>query len=212
MAVMQGNQGQLGKQTGNNVTSSYGESGDQLATELQPRYYQQTYRGNVFVLDSGAVTLAAAMTSGGALGTIKLINGFYNPLGSGKNAALISAAATYTSGTATGAIVYNYLTGVVLSNTVTGTIRSALLGGSVASAMLAEVAVVLTSNTPSATAALLQLGVAGLQGAAVASPTGIYEDIAGRIIVPPGCVFGLAQIGAGTGVVQSTLSWAEVPV
>lgn len=206
--LLQINQGQTGKQLGQNLTAGAGEFSDVLVTELQPRYYQQTYRGNVFFLDSGAVTLAAANTSAGALGTIKLINGFFNPTTSGKNAVLLSAAITYTSGTATGAIVYNYLNGVVLSNAATGTIRNGFLGGG-ASAMLAEVGVVLASNTPLATAALLQLGVVGLQGAAVATPAGIYEEIAGRIIVPPGVVFGLAQIGAGTGVVQSTLSWIE---
>lgn len=208
MAVLQGNQGQSGKAVGQNLTAGFGEYSDLLVTELQARYYQQTYRGNVFFLDSGAVTLAAANTSAGALGTIKLINGFYNQSTSGKNAVLLATALTYTSGTATGAIVYNYLNGVVLSNAATGTIRNGLLGGP-ASGMLAEVGVVLASNTPLATSPLLQLGIVGLQGAAVATPTGVYEEVAGRIIIPPGVVFGLAQIGAGTGVVQSTLCWME---
>lgn len=182
------------------------------AQDSHGRYTEAAYRGLVYWLDSGAVTLAAANTSAGALGTIKLINGFFNPPASGKNAAILSAAVSFTSGTATGAIVYNFLNGVVLSNAATGTVRSALLGSSAGSVMQAEVGVVLASNTPLATAALIQLGVVGLQGAAVATPTGIYEEVAGRIIVPPGCVFGLAQIGAGTAVVQSTISWEEIPV
>jgi hypothetical protein len=166
----------------------------------------------VFWLDSGSVTLAAANTSAGALGTIKFVNGIFNPPGNKVLASILSAAVTFTSGTSTGAMVWNYLSGLNLSNVATGTIQAALLGGSVASQMKPEVGVVLASNTPTATSAFLQLGVIGLQGAAVATPTGIFEEVAGRIVVPPGTALGICQIGAGIGVVQSTISWEEIPI
>jgi hypothetical protein len=210
--IIEGKPGPLVLGDGSTATVRLGKDGGLTTQDAHSRYYEPTYRGNVYWLDSGTITLAAANTSAGALGTESLINGFYNPPGSGKNAVILSVAVTFTSGTPTGAIVYNYLNGVVLSNAVTGTIRNALLGISVNSAMQAEVNVVLASNTPTATAALIQLGVVGLQGAKVATPTGIYEEVAGRIIVPPGCVFGLAQIGASTAVVQSTISWEEAAI
>ena len=43
-----GQQGVTSKQIGANISISLGEFGDQLVSELQARYYEQTYRGNVF--------------------------------------------------------------------------------------------------------------------------------------------------------------------
>ena len=41
----------------------------------------------------------------------------------------------------------------------------------------------------------------------------LSRDIAGRIIVPPGCVFGITAVGAGSShVVQSTIAWEELPI
>jgi len=211
--LIEGKPGPSVLQDGALSTVRLGRDGATATQDAHGRYTEATARGVVFWQDSATVTLAAANTSAGALGTIKLINGFWNPQGSGKNCFILSVAVTYTSGTATGAIVYNYLPNVVLSNAVTGTIQSGFLGaGATLSVVKAETGVILASNTPLATSVAIQLGVVGLQGAGVATPTGIYEEVAGRICVPPGTVFGLAQIGAGTGVVQSTMSWEELPV
>jgi hypothetical protein len=213
--LLQGNQGMTGKQVGQNLTVGFGETSDLLVSELMPPLYEATYRGQVFFLDSDAVTLAAANTTKGALGTVKLINGLYNPVGSGRNAAITHVNVSVVSGTPAGPFFWNYLSGVVLSNAATGAIHSAFIGGAAPSFMIPEVGVVLASNTPGATAPLIQLATIG-GPAAIAAGAGmnsIFEDTRGRIIVPPGVVFGITTVGAGTTcVVQSTISWAEVAI
>lgn len=213
-------EGQVGVQ--NNLDSAalvaarMGRQGDQIVSELHGRYYEQALRGNLFISDSDAVTLAAANATKGAAGTIKLINGFVNPYGSGKNAVILLAKSGSVSGTPAGPLFYNMQqlpAGVSLTNAPTGTIRNALLGGP-ASAMTSETGVVLT-RSDAATTAFSQLALHG-GPAAIAAGAGSYsviDEVAGSIIVPPGFVFGLACVGAGTShVVQSTLVWEEVPI
>jgi hypothetical protein len=189
-------------------------NGGMAVGDVAARYQEQAFRGNGFWLDSDSVTQAAAHNTKGALGTVKFINGFYNPTGSGKNAVIWTANVGMVSGTAGGPYFYNYLTGVVISSASTGTIRAALLGAAAASVMVPMVSVVLASATPTATANLLQLGMLG-GPAAIAAGAGInsiQDEVAGRIIVPPGCVFGICGLGSATPVLQSTLTWDEIPV
>jgi hypothetical protein len=71
---------------------------------------------------------------------------------------------------------------------------------------------VIFARSDAATTAFTQVGIHG-GPAAVAAGAGLYsviDEVAGRIIVPPLCAWGLAQIGASTAVVQTTIYWAEV--
>jgi hypothetical protein len=190
----------------------------------------------IFSIDSDAVTLAAANVTKSALGTAKLINGFYNPSTSGVNAYLLRCFIATKSGTPGGPFFYNFLqigtsstlgtaAAVVLTNTPTGNITNNYLAaagggaGTSASQMIPEVNVALTA-TGSITTALNQLCTIG-GPAAVAAGAGIYtvrDDIhlasqnESLIIVPPGTVFGLMCTAAGTThIVQSTIWWKEVP-
>ena len=210
--------GQVGVQNvqdGSNPPMRQGKAGEQMASELQPRFYEQNYRGNLFMLDSGSVTVIAANASGQAMGTAKFLNGFCNPLNSGKNAVIIAANVASVSGTPGGPILYE-ASAVVGSFTQagTGTIRSGILGGSGASLMKAAVMVALVAADAD-TAALIQLGVQGGPGA-IALGAGLnsnLDPVDGRIIVPPGFAFGLCSTATGTShVLQSTLYWMEVPV
>lgn len=202
-----------------NATCNGGFQGDQWASELHGRYYTQAYNGMLFFIDSDAVTLAAANTTKTAAGTIKLINGFFNPFGSGVNAEIVCAISTWTSGTPTGSLVYNAQTlpaGGSLTNAATGTIRSSILNTintNQGTQMLAETGVII-ARSDAATTNFTQIGVHG-GPAAVAAGAGLYtviDEVAGRIIVPPGTIFGLAQIGASTAVVQTTIFWGESAV
>lgn len=177
-------------------------------------YMDDAWNGRGYVMDSGSVTLAAANASAAALGTAKFINGFLNPPGSGKNAVIWDARIATVSGTPAGPFFWNYFNlAKSLSNTTTGTIRNLLLGGP-GSSMVAATGVVLATS-PAQTDALLQLAALG-GPAAVAAGAGLYdayEDVGGRIIVPPGFLIGLMATGAGTThVVQSTLRWAEIGI
>jgi hypothetical protein len=174
----------------------------------------------IYFIDSGAVTVTSANTTAGAVGTIKLINGFYNPTASGVNAIIYQAVIATVSGTPAGPLYWNFLQEVATS-TATGTIQQALLKNTAGnSLMVAQTGVVIAgAGTPS----FIQAGVIGgnsavAAGAGVSSYTVDYRPpLTGSngsyfIIVPPGTVFGIAATGAGTShVVQTTMYWEEVP-
>lgn len=192
-----------------------GFSAAQRVADAHARYMQAVIEGRAFALDSDSVTLAAANVTKTALGTAKFINGFYNPVGSGRNAVLWSAHIATVSGTPGGPYFWNFVNTSNLTSATTGTIRNLLLAGApVGSAMQAQAGVVLAA-TPASTAALTQLGVMG-GPAAIAAGAGLYdayEEVAGQIIVPPGIAIGLMCLAAGTThVVQSTLRWEEIQV
>lgn len=210
-------QGQVGPQvlsSGVQANVRLDATGSICVSESRGRFTEQAYRGNIYFLDSDSVTLAAANATKGAMATIKLVNGFFNPLNSGKLACILRAHVATTSGTPAGAYFYNYISGLNMTNTVTGTAKPSYLGTSATSAMLGAVNVVLTA-TGGPTTALNQLGVLG-GPAAIAAGAGLYDaidEVGGCIIVPPGTIFGIAALGAGTShIVQSTLVWEEIPI
>ena len=191
-----------------------------LFTELQARYSALCRYGAIYAIDSDAVTLAAANATKGAAGTIKLINGLFNPPNSGVNVHILMVKSATVSGTPAGPLFYNAQTlagGVTLTNAATGSIRSLLINTAqtpTPNGITPQVNVVI-ARSDSATTAFTQIGVHG-GPAAIAAGAGIYDDqdeVAGKIIVPPGTVFGLTAVGAGTShVVQTTIIFAVLPV
>lgn len=209
-------QGQVGPQvlTNGSVSNIRLDRTGSLAVVQSAGFYTENCKqGNIFIMDSDSVTLAAANATKAAMATAKFIIGFFNPANSGKNAAILKAHIATVSGTPGGPYFWNFISNLNMTNAVTGTIRNALLGGA-ASAMQAATGVILTA-TGGPTTALTQLAVMG-GPAAVAAGAGIYdafEEVAGHIIVPPGTLFGLTCLAAGTThVVQSTLVWEEFAV
>lgn len=204
-----------------NATTNGGFQGDQWASELHSKFYTLNYNGMVFALDSDSVAVGAVtvFNTKGNAGTIKLLNGLFNPYGSGVNVDILAVASTWTSGTPAGPLLYNAQTlpqGVSLTNAATGTIRGGILntiaGASVDPyGICAEVGVVIVRSDSAATA-FTQTGVHG-GPAAIAAGAGLYsvlDEMAGRNILPPGTVWGLTVSGQGTSqVVQSTI-WYSV--
>ena len=199
---------------GSQPVARAGKSGETSVSDAHARYMEPNYRGLCFSLDSDAVTAAAANATKGALATVKLVNGFANPQGGTKLAVITAITTATTSGTPGGPLFYNFLGGISVTSAATGTIRSNYLGGSSTSGMLPQVNVVVTVSG-GATTALTQLGVHG-GPAAIAAGAGLYgftDYIDGKIIVGPGCVFGLTVVAAGTShVIQSTIYWEEIPI
>jgi hypothetical protein len=188
--------------------------GSLAVSELLPRFAEHTLRGRLFVMDSDAITLAAAHTTKGALATVKLINGFFNPITSGKNAIILRARVATVSGTPAGGYFYNFLADSTINSASTGTTRTGKLDQPQTSVLTPQTNVIL-ANAAGSTTALKQL--AALGGPTAVAATGAVESIVdnvdGAIIVPPGYVFGLTATGAGTThIVQSTLEWLELPV
>ncbi len=192
------------------------KTGAQVVTDLHGKFYEQTARNNVYFLDSGAVTLAAAHVTGGALGTIKFVNGFYNPATSGVNASILAVVIGCQS---TAAIfqpfVYNYFVGKVPTNAATGTIRNARLiaTGAGQSAMSPQANVVLAVLAADTTTVGTQAGVvAGNYSAPTTQAATIFDPVEGRLVVPPGTLFGFCSSVSNVNVVQSTIWWEEVGV
>lgn len=210
--------GQVGQAVavdGTNPPLRQGKSAELIVSELQAKYYEQAYRGNLFILDSGSQTCIAASAAGQNMGTAKFLNGFFNPTNSGKNAVLIGATVATVSGTPGGPLLYEVTAGAgTLTSASTGTIRSGMIGGAAKSLMTPQVMVTLVALDADTTA-LVQIGTAG-GNSAIAAGAGVgsfYDDIAGKIIIPPGYAFGLCDTATGTThVVQTTLYWIETYV
>lgn len=170
----------------------------------------------VYSLDSDSITLAAANATKSALGTVKLVNGFFNPAASGRNCLILAAYVATTSGTPAGPYFYNYYkAAVALTSASTGTIQVMPLGSAASVSVVTPQVNVAVTFTGGPTTALTQFAVFG-GPAAVVSGAGLdtaIDNVNGLIVVPPGVLFGILATGAGTShVVQSTLRWKEIPV
>jgi hypothetical protein len=186
--------GQARYTDGDDKTFRIGNQGDQITSQLQPAYYEQTMRGNCFVY---AMSTAASIVAVGTAGFPNL----WNPLGSNKlcviNKIVWQAAAIGTP--VISGFQYAYLPnagsqvgtgGPVLTGTYIGGVNL-LLGAGVASAMkFAGAAGTMTTAPTVLCGAGLNLGATATQ-----TPWTGVDDVNGRIVIPPGVLF---QIGAST--------------
>jgi hypothetical protein len=205
--------GELIGGAGTQSPGTKGVTGAQRVQFAHGEYTDRAARGQVFWLTSGAVTLDAANVTASALGTATLICGFYNPVGSGYNAAILRARVDTVSGTPGGPYFYDYYPNLTVTNAASGAVRPALLAGVGSDSVVTPVNDAAIVHTGNSTANLLTLG--GLGGlAAVAAGVGVYsvvDEVRGSIIVPPGCVFGITCKAAGTThIVHATLVWEEL--
>lgn len=186
--------------------------GSQVVTDAHGRYNEPTRRGTVMILNSDSVTLAAAHVTKSALGTIKFINGIYNPVGSNKAASILRAFVSDVSGANGGPFFLDYYCGVTLTNANTGTIRSGLLSNNSSSSAMApevNVAIVVSGAATTAVNQLWEVTSSSFTGIGPQYGINVPDDVQGMIVVPPGCIFGLTATAAA-GVVQSTLVWDEI--
>jgi hypothetical protein len=206
MATLQGNQGQASKQIGQNVTLGFGEFSEALVSELQARYYENVYRGNVFTA-SNTAALALSLNSATATGLI-----LSNPAGSGKNLVLLEAlisVANLPAGQSTLILTANI--NPIAAATVHTTplvIANALLGSANASVAKADSAATL----PVAPTIIRSYSfTAATVAASTSFPPFIKDDIGGAIIVAPGCTVSIqCLVTAATTI--NTLTWAEVAI
>src|SRR6266403_3919387 len=202
--ILQGNQGQTGKQTGQNITVGVGEFSDLLVSELQARYYEQTYRGNKFMNSTagGGVQLAATHLFSTAIGTFTPILALYNPLTSGKNLVVEQTfcgltAAPLATVTQTGAFLYVVGSGQTITNAQTATPVNALTLKASGSAAIGVTNAVLAGGVGNPTllrpvAANFSLVTATANATGILNGMGV-EDLAGSIIVPPGGYLAIAN-------------------
>lgn len=201
----------------NNITPMLGgRAGEAVVAELHGKYYTQASRGNVFIGSSayGGVVVPIYSTTAPTFG-------LWNPSGSGKNAVLISLAATMSSiGTeAVTGLGLGYSTGVGSSIATgapvtawnTGAPVNALLGSGKASKMLFSPAG--TNTLTAGSTFLMNLGMF-IEAATAGNGKWNYKyDFNGTIIVPPSVLIHVVGVPLAPGSTYGlTLLWEEVPI
>jgi hypothetical protein len=182
--------------------------------ELNPKYYEQTMRGNAFVYSQAAAGVALAAPS---VNSVPMI---WNPSGSGKNLVLLKVAVGYVSTTwVAGMLEYCVLTGagsqigtgapVVSLTQVAGV--NLLVGSGNASVMRFAPATVTLIAAPTF---LCTAGLSTVHGTATsdASPYLMQDLIDGAIIIPPGVAFFVTANAAVAGVASVAIYGLEIPI
>lgn len=201
-------QGQVGPETlsdGSIADIRMGKQGDTIVSELDPRYYEQVYRGNVyFAANQANVTFAAGLTlSAAVLGLV-----VSNPIGNNKNLIPLQIefipAATAIIGTAIVGVMPPSSTAITI-NTALNTYSALTLNTGTATAK-ASSGVTLPS-VPVIWKSLMSI-VTSTAGSAV-YPQAIL-DTGGSVIVPPGGAVGIFTSTAQVGI--ASMTWLELPL
>jgi hypothetical protein len=219
-------QGQVGSQQvtdGAQVNVRQGKSGDLIASELHGRFYEQTYRGNVYAwgktltaLSANSITLTATTTP---------IVGVWNPATSLVNLVILQANVqivpnNLTSGAGPGGLVWASSTGNAVISTGNSPWNRKTLSQTGSSAKAFDLATALTGLTNNATITegadftnLSGLTYTTLGSTAELPSQGGVQNFDGSLIVPPGGVLILVNTVSSTVFsATSRILWEEVPV
>jgi len=193
---------------GTNPPIRQGQLGDLVVSELHGRYYETTYRRNMFT-----ATLTAGTTTSAGLSTTQTGLLVLNPNNSPVNlvinkvgyAFLVAFAAASAIGLQTGNQSTALLSGLTTTNT---SVRSNYAGSGVVGNALTYSAA--TTTAP----ALQQLFGAGLTGAITTVPQVYsYFDLEGSLVVPPGAWVGsYTSTASGASGMLVTIQYEEVPL
>lgn len=194
---------------GGQVSLRSGPLGDLISSQLQARYYESNYRGNIWMGGMTLTSISNATFTTGTLGaTATPITGLYNPMSSGVNLVVLQAflGVTITAATCTGGGPYAWMTAALENAISTGTapvngrtlITTGLDGkGSLAKDMSGVACTGKVNNFAIRRASSLCGGSSAnfsFVGTAVGQATPqvtAVELLDGMIIVPPGGVLGL---------------------
>lgn len=198
------NQIQVGVQNssdGVNVIARAGKQGDAIVSELHGSRYEGTYRGSRFsVANQAAVTTTAAL----ATTFTGLVVG--NPTGSGYNLVFEKFAAAQFAVGAAGAIgLMGGASTTAITNTLT--IQNRKMGGA---ASIAAASAGQTIGTPVLLDVFGSIGSVATTGYGIEA--GIYIDLAGDLIVPPGYFVASFTSIATTTALLFKFGWEEVAI
>jgi hypothetical protein len=193
--IIEGQVGPVRYNDGGKAVLRIGNSGEQLVGHLNPKYFEQTLRGNAFIY---SVTTAVSVIAPAATGAPTL----WNPLGSGilcvLNKITIQVAAIGTP--VISGFQYAYQTGVganiaTLAPVATFTDVKAVnlfLGGK--NSKVSQMKFAPATDTGLSPTVFGGMGV-NLGATSTQTPWTGMDDVDGRIIIAPGTLF---QIGAST--------------
>jgi hypothetical protein len=194
-----------------------GRQGDQIVSELQGRYFEQTVRGNVYslILTATTGTIAAGNIDAAAAAASTQF-ALWNPPSSKVNLELLKVWIVPISGTAPGGgCWHNFMLQGVPTIQPVGQAYNMLVGGPGPTARYVASAggVALTGAgaiTP-AKGMAMNLFAAALSATTYIQPT--LEEINGDIVLPPGTGWVPCFAGAGTTFISGYgVEWAEVPI
>lgn len=178
-----------------------GKQGDQIVSELHGRYYEQTYRGNMFSIS----TQGTNVTTTAALATTFTGLAISNPVGTGVNLVLNKFTATQF---AVGVAATVGIMGGAGVLTASLTPQSRVIGGGQVSKALASASA--TISTPVLIVAIGSVGSLATTG--YGTQAGLVFDAEGSIIVPPGSFIASYTSTAQTSAWQFSFTWEEVPI
>lgn len=178
-----------------------GQQGDTIVSELHGRYYEQTYRGNMFSVQ----TQGTSITTTAALATTFTGLAVGNPASSGVNLVFNKFNATQFAAGVAGTIG---LMGGVGAITASLTPQSRVIGG--AGVAKATATASQTISTPVLIVTFGSVGSVATTGYGLEA--GIFVDLEGSIIVPPGSFIATYTSTAQTSAFQFGFAWEEVIV
>jgi hypothetical protein len=208
-------QGQVGQPTttsiasGTNPTIRLGQLGEVIVSELHGRYYETTYRRNMYtaMLTSGTTTSAGLSTTFTGLLLHNPINSTVNVvLNKVGYAFLVAFSAAAAVGLQTGQVSTALLSSLSTTNTLIRTNYVGLPNNS-------GQALVYSGATTASPAIQSILG-AGLTGAITTTPFAMnYYDIEGSVILPPGTWVGTyTSTASGASSMFTSFTYEEVPL
>lgn len=191
---------------GTNAPMRQGNMGDQIISELHPKYYEATYRRGVY---SAANTAAVASVAVGTTAYTGLA--LSNPVGSGVNLVIMKASwASSVVLSAAGFVAletgYNAATNV--THTTPVVVANNLIGLGAAGLGLADS----SATLPTAPVMRMPLSNTGTLATTGFNTTGAnVVDLDGSIILPPGAYIAFATFAVNTAAWFFSFQWEEVP-
>lgn len=192
------------------------KTGALVTTEAHGDYHEPSVRGNVYSMQLGATTGAAAAGNlvGAAAAAVTQF-ALFNPVSSGYNLSLLRFGFVSLSGTtAAGAVMHGIFLGGVPTLAANGTIRNNLVNGrsSVAIGYASAGGVALAGGTLGPQVLMM----AGFGSTAVivgSQQSDAGEDFQGLLVLPPGTGYAPLLQGVGTTHLAAySLTWEEIPV
>ena len=201
--------GQSSIGAGTQVVQRAGQMGDVIVSELQARYYENTYRRNKFYGSNGATpsitTVALATTYTGLC--------IYNPAGSTVNLVLDKVGYSFLVAFAAAATI-----GLMVGYAPAGIVTAAAAASPGASSFIglgaAPQGKVALSATLVGTPTLHTVFGEGLTGAITTVPEGMQIlDLEGSIILPPGAYAAIyTSTASGAASLAASFQWTEVAI
>jgi hypothetical protein len=200
-------QGLVGRQTvadGAYPSVRCGRGAELMVSEFMGRYHEATSRGQVFSASTQAA-IALSTLSTTATGFI-----LSNPLASGFNLSILDICVALATAPAAAAPIHLAANaasqGTAVVHTTPLTVVNNLLGSTTTGVGLAD-----RASTLPATPTVIRAIGGGPVAASSISPAFIRDEVAGQVIVGPGCNVSLGYLTTAISAVAS-MAWAELAV